>query len=246
MCMWFECPKMDNGMTHIENWVHRSRQRISFVTQMDGLIDALLTENNMSILELFDSNMVVKDTSIKTVPEKLKACQKKGWEGLWKMRDRNFLISQDEFHANGRDHSFRRCAQISICIQIICCVASCFHRSSKYMGVSKNRGTPKWMVFIMENPIKNGWFGGKTHFFRKHPYMAIPNPTHRKNNISPPRLPPPKPGKTTCAPPVAETSCKGSGTRNVAWKFSGFRSGRCLEGKWAPTWMSRWEVRING
>ena len=23
-----------------------------------------------------------------------------------------------------------------------------------YMGVSKNRGTPKWMVKIMENPIK--------------------------------------------------------------------------------------------
>ena len=22
-----------------------------------------------------------------------------------------------------------------------------------YMGVSKNRGTPKWMVFAMENPI---------------------------------------------------------------------------------------------
>ena len=25
-----------------------------------------------------------------------------------------------------------------------------------YMGVSKNRGTPKWMVKIMENPIKMG------------------------------------------------------------------------------------------
>ena len=25
---------------------------------------------------------------------------------------------------------------------------------SNYMGVSKNRGTPKWMVKIMENPIK--------------------------------------------------------------------------------------------
>ena len=23
-----------------------------------------------------------------------------------------------------------------------------------YVGVSKNRGTPKWMVKIMENPIK--------------------------------------------------------------------------------------------
>ena len=38
------------------------------------------------------------------------------------------------------------------------------------MGVSKNRGTPKWMVKIMENPIKMGWFGGKTHYFWKHPY----------------------------------------------------------------------------
>ena len=24
------------------------------------------------------------------------------------------------------------------------------------VGVSKNRGTPKWMVYIMENPIKMG------------------------------------------------------------------------------------------
>ena len=28
---------------------------------------------------------------------------------------------------------------------------------------------PKWMVKIMENPIKNGWFGGKTHHLRKTP-----------------------------------------------------------------------------
>ena len=36
------------------------------------------------------------------------------------------------------------------------------------MGVSKNRDTPKWMVKIMENPIKNGWFGGiLPHYFRK-------------------------------------------------------------------------------
>ena len=25
------------------------------------------------------------------------------------------------------------------------------------MGVSKNRGTPKWMVYFMENPIKLKW-----------------------------------------------------------------------------------------
>ena len=27
-------------------------------------------------------------------------------------------------------------------------------RYEEYMDVSKNRGTPKWMVKIMENPIK--------------------------------------------------------------------------------------------
>ena len=29
----------------------------------------------------------------------------------------------------------------------------------KYMGVSKNRGTPKWMVDFMENPIKIDYLG---------------------------------------------------------------------------------------
>ena len=29
------------------------------------------------------------------------------------------------------------------------------------MGVSKNRGTPKWMVKIMETPIKMDDLGGK-------------------------------------------------------------------------------------
>ena len=37
------------------------------------------------------------------------------------------------------------------------------------MGVSKNRGSPKWMVKIMENPIKMGMIWGETHCFRKHP-----------------------------------------------------------------------------
>ena len=32
------------------------------------------------------------------------------------------------------------------------------------MGVSKNRGTTKWMVKIMENPIKIGDLGGTTIF----------------------------------------------------------------------------------
>ena len=32
--------------------------------------------------------------------------------------------------------------------------------------------TPKWMVKRMENPSKLGWFGGNTHYFRKHPYRC--------------------------------------------------------------------------
>ena len=39
------------------------------------------------------------------------------------------------------------------------------------MGVSKNRETPQngWWKW-WKNPIKMGWFGGKTHYFRKHPH----------------------------------------------------------------------------
>ena len=33
------------------------------------------------------------------------------------------------------------------------------------MGVSKNKGTPKWMVKIMENPIKNGMIWGENPRF---------------------------------------------------------------------------------
>ena len=43
---------------------------------------------------------------------------------------------------------------------------------------TKNRGTPKWMAYIyiyMEKPYKNhGWFGGKNHYFQKHPDCAWP------------------------------------------------------------------------
>ena len=38
------------------------------------------------------------------------------------------------------------------------------------MGVSKNRGTPKWMVKIMENPIKMDDLGGNPLFSVQHPY----------------------------------------------------------------------------
>ena len=37
------------------------------------------------------------------------------------------------------------------------------------MGVSKNNGTPKWMV-CKENPIKMDDLGGY-HYFWKHPYI---------------------------------------------------------------------------
>ena len=36
-----------------------------------------------------------------------------------------------------------------------------------YMGVSKNRGTPKWMVYNGK-PYQNGWFGGTTILGNPH------------------------------------------------------------------------------
>ena len=38
-------------------------------------------------------------------------------------------------------------------------------QSKKHMGVSKNRGTPKWMVKIMENLFKMDDLGGKPTIF---------------------------------------------------------------------------------
>ena len=46
-----------------------------------------------------------------------------------------------------------------------------------YLGVSKNRATPKWMVKIMvPNPMKNGWFAGVFPWFLvwKHPFWNFP------------------------------------------------------------------------
>ena len=40
-----------------------------------------------------------------------------------------------------------------------------------YMGVSKNRGTPKWMVKIMENPIKMDDLG--VHLFSETPSLKL-------------------------------------------------------------------------
>ena len=42
------------------------------------------------------------------------------------------------------------------------------------MGVSKNRGTPKWMVYKWKIPFKNGWLSGYP-YFRKHPNPQIQN-----------------------------------------------------------------------
>ena len=39
------------------------------------------------------------------------------------------------------------------------------YQQKYHMGVSKNRGTKKWMVKIMENPIKNGMIWGETPLF---------------------------------------------------------------------------------
>ena len=36
-----------------------------------------------------------------------------------------------------------------------------------HLGVSKNRGTPKWMIYN-GNPYWNGWFGGTTIFGNPH------------------------------------------------------------------------------
>ena len=47
----------------------------------------------------------------------------------------------------------------------------------KYMGVSKNRGTPKWMVFNGK-PYWNGWFGGTTIFGNTHTYIWVSNIRH--------------------------------------------------------------------
>ena len=44
------------------------------------------------------------------------------------------------------------------------------------MGISKNSGTPKWMVKTRENPIRMDDLGGKQPLFLvQHPYYSLPN-----------------------------------------------------------------------
>ena len=59
-----------------------------------------------------------------------------------------------------------------------------------YMGVSKNRGTPKWMVYNNGKSYWNGWFGGTPIFGNTHidPNLC-PNPPpfeEKKTNPSAP------------------------------------------------------------
>ena len=48
------------------------------------------------------------------------------------------------------------------------------------MDVSKNRGTPKWMVKIMEIPIKMDDLGGKPPYFWKYPHHVADLMASRK------------------------------------------------------------------
>ena len=47
-------------------------------------------------------------------------------------------------------------------------------KSNVYMGVSKNRGTPNWMVYNGK-PYQNAWFGGTTIFGNIHMSVAPPS-----------------------------------------------------------------------
>ena len=42
------------------------------------------------------------------------------------------------------------------------------------MDVSENRGTPKWMVYFMENPIKHGMIWGENPLFLETPRKSAP------------------------------------------------------------------------
>ena len=51
-----------------------------------------------------------------------------------------------------------------------------------HMGVSKNRGTSKWMVYNGKL-YENGWFGGY-HYFWKHPYVFTHSSVSLKKSMS--------------------------------------------------------------
>ena len=51
------------------------------------------------------------------------------------------------------------------------------------MGLSKNSGTPTWMVKIMENSIKMDDWGGY-HHLRKHPYIYLTSNLHLSHRVA--------------------------------------------------------------
>ena len=51
-----------------------------------------------------------------------------------------------------------------------------------HVGVSKNRGTPKWMVYNGK-PYSNGWFGGTTIFGNIHVLKIF---TKKQNTLAEP------------------------------------------------------------
>ena len=50
-----------------------------------------------------------------------------------------------------------------------------------YMGVSKNNGTPKWMVYFMENPIKIDDLG--VPLYLETPICSCPLYKHHKKRL---------------------------------------------------------------
>ena len=52
-----------------------------------------------------------------------------------------------------------------------------FQLAACNMGVSKNRGTPKWMIYN-GNPYENGWFGGTTILGNPHIGHVESGPIH--------------------------------------------------------------------
>ena len=50
-----------------------------------------------------------------------------------------------------------------------------WHCFTRYIGVSKNSGTPKWMVYNGK-PYENGWFGGTTIFGNIHIFYQEKTP----------------------------------------------------------------------
>ena len=76
-----------------------------------------------------------------------------------------------------------------MCVSLFWFFAAVFGAAMFYMSVSENRGkTPKWMVKIMENPIKLDDLGGKPTLFLETP-ICTNSQIHNPSNH---HFPPPK------------------------------------------------------